>query len=242
MTSSAPNSDSNDSIDIFIVDDHPPICEAVKHSLETTSGMTVCGDASTVREGFRQIEEIEPDVAVIDLSLEQGHGLDLVENVHAHLPRVEVLVFSMYDENVYAERAIRAGASGYLMKTQPTEQLVEAVQTVVRGETALSHRLSSRLLNQMVRGESTKTTSPLDELTDRELEVFQMLGQGKSLDDIQEELSLSRKTIETYRRRAKEKLDFDNVSQLLRYAVWWTHGRGTNTADPHQSPLTETVQ
>jgi DNA-binding NarL/FixJ family response regulator len=125
------------------------------------------------------------------------------------------------------------------MKTESTQKLVEAIQTVARGETALSHTLSSRLLNQMVRGESTKTTSPLDQLTDRELEVFQMLGQGKSLDDIQEELSLSRKTIETYRRRAKEKLDFDNVSQLLRYAVWWTHGRGTNTMDPQQSPLPE---
>lgn len=228
MISSTNASEAGRPIRLFIVDDHPSICEAVTGAVEAVDDMKMCGTAHTITEGFSQIEAIEPDVALLDISLEDGHGFDLVENIQAQVTNVRMIVFSMYNEEVYAERAIRAGASGYLMKSESTERLLEGVRTVQEGGTVLSDRLSNQILNRMMGENSSKRNRPLDELTDRELEVFQMLGEGKSLEEIEDGLSLSRKTIETYRRRAKDKLGFDDVSQLLRYAVRWTHGRGTN--------------
>jgi DNA-binding NarL/FixJ family response regulator len=142
-----------------------------------------------------------------------------------------MVVFSMYDEDVYAERAIRAGASGYLMKSEPTENIVEAVRSAHEGEVYLSRKMSSRILNKVAMGQSSEPCFAIDELTDREMAVFQMLGQGYSVQEIQDRLSLSRKTIETYRRRAKEKLGYDTVSELLQYAVQWTYGQGTSGED-----------
>lgn len=227
MTSTSHDAEAD--LQVFIVDDHPSICDAVADAVESAPGMEMCGAAHTVAQGFSQIEAVEPDVALVDLSFEDGHGLDLVENIQAQVPSVQIIVFSMYDETIYAERAIQAGASGYLMKAESMDRLLEAIWTVQEGETVLSDQLRSEILNRMMEGEaSTDEEHPIDALTDRELEVFQMLGEGKSIEDIEDGLSLSRKTIETYRRRAKDKLGFDDVSELLRYAVRWTHGRGTN--------------
>jgi len=218
---------ANDHIHVFLVDDHPAIREALADTIDGTMDMEVCGQASSSDEAFRMIEQLEPDVAIVDISLNDAHGLDLVQNVRAQYPDVKMVVFSMYDENVYAERAIRAGASGYLMKSEPTKNVIEAIRSVDRGEVYLSRRMASRILNKVAMGRSTEPSFAIDELTDREMAVFQMLGQGYSVQDIQERLSLSRKTIETYRRRAKEKLGFDTVSELLQYAVQWTYGQGT---------------
>jgi DNA-binding NarL/FixJ family response regulator len=131
----------------------------------------------------------------------------------------------MYDENVYAERAIRAGAAGYVMKTEPTEEVIRAIRSVGQGEVFLSRRMSSRILSKVIRQQDYTLTSMTEELTDREMMVFRMLGEGHSVRDIADTLDLSRKTVETYRRRAKEKLGFDTVSELLQYAVQWTYGR-----------------
>ena len=190
--------------------------------------MEICGETSSSDEAFREIEEIQPDVAIVDISLNDAHGLDLVQNVRSQYPEVRMIVFSMYDENVYAERAIRAGAAGYLMKSEPTKNIVEAVRSAHDGEVYLSRKMSSRILNKVAMGRTAEPSFAIDELTDREMAVFQMLGQGYSVQEIQDRLSLSRKTIETYRRRAKEKLGFDTVSELLQYAVQWTYGQGTH--------------
>jgi DNA-binding NarL/FixJ family response regulator len=214
-------------IRVFLVDDHPAIREAVRDTVEGTIDMEVCGEADSADEAFHQIEELKPDVAIVDISLNDAHGLDLVQNVRSQHPDVEMVVFSMYDENVYAERAIRAGASGYLMKSGPTKNVVEAIRSVNDGEVYLSRRMASRILNKVAKGHSSEPSFAIDELTDREMAVFQMLGQGYSVQEIQDRLSLSRKTIETYRRRAKEKLGFDTVSELLQYAVQWTYSQGT---------------
>lgn len=216
-------------IQVFLVDDHPAIREAIRDRIESTIDMVVCGEAGSSDEAFRKIEEIEPDVAVVDISLTDAHGLDLVQNVRAQFSDVQVVVYSMYDERVYAERAIRAGASGYLMKTDSTKSLVEAIRTVDDGEVYLSRRMASRILNKVARGDSSEASFPIDELTDRELAVFQMLGEGYSVSEIQDRLNLARKTVETYRRRAKEKLDIDSVSKLLQYALQWTSA--TNASD-----------
>lgn len=222
------NNRSTDHIRVYMVDDHPAIREAVRDTIESTIDMEICGESSSSDEAFRDIEELEPDVAIVDISLNDAHGLDLVQNVRAQYPDVRLVVFSMYDENVYAERAIRAGASGYLMKSEPTENIVEAIRSANDGEVYLSRQMSSRILNKVAMGRSSEPSFAIDELTDREMAVFQMLGQGYSVQEIQDRLSLSRKTIETYRRRAKEKLGFDTVSELLQYAVQWTYGQGTH--------------
>lgn len=217
---------ATDHIRVFLVDDHPAILEAIRDRIEETIDIEVCGEAGSSEKAFRQIEELEPDVAIVDISLEDAHGLDLVQNVRAQHPDIQVMVFSMYDEMVYAERAIRAGASGYLMKSEPTDDLIEAIRVVNDGEVFLSRNMASRILNKVARGESSEPSFPIDELTDRELAVFQMLGEGYSIEEIQDRLNLARKTIETYRRRAKEKLDFESVSKLLQYAVQWASAPG----------------
>ncbi len=227
-------SKDTDHIRVFLVDDHPAILEAIRDRLQETLDLEVCGTAGSPTTAFRQIEKQQPDVVVVDISLEDGHGLDLVQNTRSQYPDIEMIVFSMYDEMVYAERAIRLGASGYLMKDESLEELVKGIRSVHDGEVYLSDEMSSRILNKVARGESADPGFPIDELTDRELAVFQMLGEGHSIEEIQDRLNIARKTVEAYRRRAKEKLGFDSVSGLLQYAVQWATAPGAG-ADSLQS-------
>jgi DNA-binding NarL/FixJ family response regulator len=206
---------------VYVVDDHPPIRRAVTNALESTIDLEVCGHASGLHEAAEQLREHAPDVIVVDLSLPNGHGLELVDWVQARDIRSAVLVLSMHDEAVYAERALRAGASGYLMKTEPLDRLVRAVRRAERGETCLSRQMASRILDGGRGG--SEPCFPIDELTGRERQVFELLGAGRSVEEIQEQLDLSRKTVETYRRRAKEKLGCESIPALLQYAVQWTY-------------------
>ena len=222
------NQGSRDRIRVIVVDDHPAIREALGDAIESKMDLELVGQAASAEAALQLIGEVEPQVAVVDVSLEDAHGLDLVQNIRIQHPDVQVVVFSMYDENVYAERAVRAGASGYLMKSEPTQHVIEAIRSVTRGEIYLSRRMGSRLLSKVAMGRGSNSSSfTIDELTDREMAVFQMLGEGYSVEEITDRLHLSRKTVETYRRRAKEKLGFDTVAELLQYAVQWTHGQGT---------------
>lgn len=233
---------STDHIRVYLVDDHPAIREAIRDTVGSTIDMEICGESSSSDEAFRDIEEMNLDVAIIDISLDDAHGLDLVQKIQTQYPQVRTIVFSMYDENVYAERAIRAGASGYLMKSAPTETIIDAIRSVYEGEVYLSDKMSSRILKNVARGQSSEPRFAIDELTDREMAVFQMLGQGYTIEEIQDRLNLSRKTIETYRRCAKEKLGFDTVSELLQHAVKWTYGQGMDEeADglAHESSSTD---
>ncbi len=231
-TQSAKRTNSSDRIRILIVDDHPAVREALADTIEGKMDMDLVGQASSADEAFRMVEKLQPTVAVVDISLEDSHGLDLVQNIRAQHPDVQVVVFSMYDEGVYAERAIRAGASGYLMKSEPTQSVMEAIRNVHRGEVHLSRQMASHILNKVAMGRSSGPSFAIDELTDREMAVFQMLGEGFSVQEITDRLSLSRKTIETYRRRAKEKLGFDSVAELLQYAVQWTYSQGGEAPRP----------
>ncbi|ARA91841.1 MAG: DNA-binding response regulator [Bacteroidetes bacterium] len=216
-----------DRIRVLVVDDHPAIRDALADTINNKMDLQLVGQASSADEAFRLVETLKPNVVTVDISLEDAHGLDLVQNIRAQFPDVHLVVFSMYDENVYAERAIRAGASGYLMKSESTQSVVEAIRCVVRGEVYLSRKMASRILSKVAMGRSSSPNFAIDELTDREMAVFQMLGQGYSVPEITERLNLSRKTVETYRRRAKEKLGFDTVAELLQYAVQWTYGQGS---------------
>ncbi len=231
----APN--SNDTrTQVFIVDDHPAVREALAASINSKIDMRVIGESGTAKKALRQMERHEPNIAVVDISLQDAHGLDLVEEIRSRFSDIRVVVFSMYDESVYAERAIRAGASGFVMKSEPTESVVNAIQSVSEGDVYLSERMSSRILSKVIRQKDYAFNSATEQLTDREMTVFQKLGEGDNVRDIADELGLSRKTIETYRRRAKEKLGFDTVDELLQYAVQWTYGRDPNqwSDDPEE--------
>ena len=214
---------ATDHIRVIVVDDHPAIREALSGVINAKMDMVLCGEATSADGAFQLVESIKPDVAVIDISLEDVHGLDLVQNLRAQYPELRVVIFSMYDESVYAERAIRAGASGYVMKSEPTQNVVDAIRCVAQGEIHLSRRMATRFLSKILQGSKKRSRSAIDELTDREMAVFQMLGEGHSVPEIAQRLNLGRKTVETYRRRAKEKLGFASVSELLQYAVQWMY-------------------
>jgi len=228
-------------ISVYLVDDHPAIRNAVRDKIEHLIDMEICGETGSAEQALREVEALRPDVCVADISLEDGHGLDLIRNLGAQFPEVQSVIFSMYDEKVYAERALRAGASGYLMKNASTDTLIEAIRCAHDEGVYLSKKMTSRVLGKVREQGNSSPSFPIDDLTDREMSVFQMLGQGYSIEEIQDRLSLARKTIETYRRRAKEKLGFDTVSELLQYAVQWTYGQGSDSeeeemAEPTVSP------
>ncbi|MFO8100200.1 MAG: response regulator transcription factor [Salinibacter sp.] len=232
----ASNGSPDSHISTFIVDDHPSIRDAIRSRIDEVMDIDVSGEAGSSEEALRQIEELGPTVTVIDLSLEDGHGLDLIENLNARCPDVRAVVFSMYEEEVYAERALRAGAAGYVMKTKSPSALVEAIRRASEGNVYLSERMTSRILSKVAGGEGPNF--PIDELTDRELSVVQMLGQGYSVEEITDRLNLARKTIETYRRRAKEKLGFETVSDLLQFALMWTYRQsGQEKGETDEPPV-----
>lgn len=230
-TKNRKENNGNDPIAVYLVDDHPAIRNAIRARIADVPDMEVCGESGSSEKAIRQIEELDPAVAVVDISLEDGDGLDLIETLPARCPDVHSLVFSIYNENVYAERALSVGAAGYLMKKESLSTLTEAIRTVSGGNVYLSKKMAARVLNRVMGEENGGRSVPTHELTDREMAVFRMVGQGHSVEDIEERLSLARKTVESYRRRAKEKLGFNTVRELLVFAVRWTLDRGTHSEE-----------
>lgn len=215
---------SREQTTVFLVDDHPAIREVLKSLVRDRAGMEVVGDRARAADALPLIEQHAPDVVVVDISLEDTDGLTLIRRIRSRAPDPRILVFSMHDEEVYAERAVRAGASGYLMKTESTHEVVRAIEEVSEGQVYLSQHISSRILGKVIRMDDYTNASQFGELTDRELTVFRTLGEGYSVREIADRLDLNRKTIETYRRRAKEKLGYETVEELLQHAVQWCNG------------------
>ena len=218
-------------IRVVASDDHPAVRDAIADAVGAQPDMDLVGLAGSADEAFDLIRNARPDVAVVDISLGDAHGLDLVQNLRAEVETLEVVVFSMYDEAVYAERALRAGARGYVRKSEPTAAVTEAIRAAAAGEIYLARRAASRILSKVAFGGTGRSESPggepgLEDLTDREMAVFQLLGQGRPPEEIADRLNLSRKTVETYRRRAKEKLGFESVTELLQFAIQWTYSQG----------------
>lgn len=218
-----PSTDSDGHIGVYLVDDHPAIRDAIRTRIDGVIDMEVCGGTSSQDEAAHQIKELAPKVAVIDISLGDGDGLHLIEGLPEDLD-VQSVVYSMCDEEIYAERALRAGAAGYLMKEDSTSDLKTAIRTVSEGNTYLSKEMTSQVLWRAAEDGDAGPGFPIDELTDREMSVFRMLGDGYSIEEIKDQLGLAKKTIETYRRRAKEKLGLDTISELLQFAVKWNYG------------------
>ncbi len=212
---------------VLIVDDHPIVRQGLKRMIETESDLTVCGEAESEAQARRAIRELNPDIVIVDLSLEDGDGLELVRDVHAHHPEVPMLVLSMHDETIYAERLLAEGASGYIMKQAAADQLLRALRTVLSGETYLSDTLMEALRARGY-GSGNEVADPVARLSNRELQVLNLVGRGVSSRDIAAELGLSVKTVESHRQSTKRKLNFATNAQLLQFAMNWFAGRKPN--------------
>ncbi|MBW3540124.1 MAG: response regulator transcription factor [Planctomycetes bacterium] len=206
---------------ILIVDDHPVMRRGLAQVIGDQPDLTVVAEASSIDEALGMVDEHQPDLMLIDLSLGDGSGIELLRQVREKNAHVRMLVTSMHDETLFAERVLRAGGRGYVHKSAPTETLLEAIRHVLEGGIHLSPAMSSRLLDQVVGGAPVGDRSPVEKLSDRELEVFQMIGEGMITKQIAARLGLSAKTIETYRENIKSKLNLNNAAELTRHAVQW---------------------
>ncbi|MBB6429002.1 response regulator transcription factor [Algisphaera agarilytica] len=210
---------------IVVVDDHPIVRRGLIELINDVPEFDVVGEAPDVSTALDVLSEVRPDLALIDLSLGDGHGLELIKQIRAAELNIKMLVVSMMDEALYADRVLRAGASGYLRKEQATENIITAIRQVLDNKIYLSPSATARVLNRVATNESP-AQSPVSTLSDRELEVFELLGDGLSSRDIAARLHLSVKTVETYREKIKTKLSLKNGSELTRHAIHWAMRKG----------------
>jgi len=213
----------NKKIGILIVDDHPIMRRGLAELINLEKDLVVCGEADSVKTALEFIKTHKPRVALVDLSLKNENGLELIKDIKARFPTVLMLVLSMHDEAFYAERALRAGAKGYIMKQQATTQVLVAIRRILGGDVYLSDLMSSKVLRKVTGEKDHKTDSSVERLSDRELEVFRMIGTGLGTRQIAEKLSRSVKTVETYREHIKLKLDLKDSSELVQNAIQWLH-------------------
>lgn len=206
---------------VFLVDDHAMFREGLRKLIESETDMTVCGDASDATEALNKIRTTKPDVVIVDISLEGSSGLDLIKDIKAELEDLPILVVSMHDESLYAERAIRAGAMGFVMKHEPAKTVRAAIKKVLGGDMYLSEKMSSTVINRLMRGHEEAVKSPIKTLSDRELEVFRLLGQGWSVRKIGAELGVAVPTINSFRNRIKEKLQLKSSTEVMLHAIQW---------------------
>jgi len=212
---------------ILVVDDHPLMRKGLALTLEAESDMEVVAQAADAEEAMSIVEKQEVDVAVVDISLPGMSGLELIKHLQALRPGIKVLVVSRHDETLYAERAIRAGARGYVMKLEASDLIVGAVRRVMAGGIYVSAEINERMLQTMAGGRAELGRSPLEVLSDRELEVFELIGRGHPNREIAERLHLSVKTVESYRTRIKEKLGLKTAAEVMQHAFQWIGSEGT---------------
>lgn len=210
---------------VFIVDDHTMFREGLRQLIEREPGLTVCGDAASAADAMPGICETHPDVVLVDISLSGASGIDLIKSIRAEDENLPILVVSMHDESLYAERALRAGAMGYVMKHEPAKTMKAAIRKVLGGDMYLSEKMSSNVINKLMRGQAVSPpppASPIESLSDRELEVFRLLGQGKGVRHIAEQLEVTVATVNSFRNRIKEKLGLKSSTEVMLHAIQWT--------------------
>jgi len=208
-------------IKVFIVDDHPVVRQGLALVLRLEPDMVVCGEAETVTDALRGIESARPDVAIVDLSLRDSSGLELVKDLHVYRPELPVVVLSMHDESLFAERVMKAGAKAYLMKDEAQQAILAAIRKVHAGGMYLSERMSGRLLAMFLQGTTSPGESLISRLSDRELEVFELIGRGVTTREIAGKLNLSIKTVEAHREHIKKKLKLADATALMQHAIHW---------------------
>jgi DNA-binding NarL/FixJ family response regulator len=206
---------------VYLVDDHPLVREWLTNLIHQQPDLTVCGEAESAPQAFEAISNLKPDVAIVDISLKTGSGIELIKNIRTLRPPVAVIVLSMHEESLYAERAVRAGARGYIMKRETAGKVITAIRQVLEGKLYLSERQTALFAQKFLDKNSSLFSSPIERLSDRELEVFQLLGEGNETRQIAENLHISVKTVQVFCARIKEKLNLANATELLREAVRW---------------------
>jgi DNA-binding NarL/FixJ family response regulator len=206
---------------IVIIDDHPLFRKGLEQLISSSNGFAVCGEAGNAAEGLSALRKLKPDLTIIDISLPGANGIELIKNIRAEFPKLPLLVLSMHDESVYALRSIRAGAQGYIMKQEALENVVRALHEIMSGRPYLSPAMSARLITNFAKGNDDAKTNLADNLSDRELEILELIGKGREVREIARELHLSPKTVETHRAHIKEKLNLANARQVARFAVQW---------------------
>lgn len=215
---------------VLIVDDHPIVRQGLRRLIEQEEDLTVCGEAETTREAKAAIRELKPDVVIVDISLKQGDGIELVKDARAHYPALPLLVLSMHDESIYAERMLSAGANGYIMKQAASDQFLVALRRVLEGGIYVSEVVGNSMIQKFASGGAYISANPIDRLSNRELQILHMIGRGLSTRQAAEALNLSVKTVESHRQRIKRKLNLSTGSQLVQYAVNWFSGRESGAA------------
>lgn len=206
---------------VFLVDDHPLVREWLANLINQQPDLEICGETGEKKGALELLAAARPDIAVVDISLEGGSGLELIKEIRSLQPNVILIVLSMHDETLYAERALRAGARGYVMKREATKKILQAIRCVLGGKIYVSEKIAALMAEKFVEGRPSGPISPLEQLSDRELEVFQLLGRGYATRRIAEELHVSFKTVQSFSARIKEKLKLANATELLREAVRW---------------------
>jgi len=206
---------------IFIVDDHAMFRDGLRRLIDQEPDLTVCGDAPDAASGLNGIRESAPDLVIVDISLDTTSGIDLIKAVKRDHEDMPVLVVSMHSESLYGDRALRAGSMGYVMKSEPATTVVAAIRKVLSGNVHMSETMATLVVSKFVKGETDQIPSPLEALSDREMEVFRMLGQGKGTREIAQEMNVALPTISSFKNRIKEKLAFKNSTEMILYALQW---------------------
>ncbi len=212
---------------VLVVDDHPIIRQGLGLLINQESDLVVCGEAEEATGAMHVLASSKPDILIVDISLNGPDGLDLLKNIRNLHPTLPVLILSMHDESIYAERALRAGANGYIMKQEATEKVLVALRRILCGEIYVSDRIANRMLKHYITGSGTVRNSSIADLSDRELEVFRLIGEGHGTRQIAEELHLSVKTVESYQAHIKEKLSLRSSRELMQHAIQWTMNEKT---------------
>jgi DNA-binding NarL/FixJ family response regulator len=210
---------------ILIVDDHPIVRQGLRRLMENEEDLSVCGEVETARDARTAIKELNPDAVIVDISLKQGDGIELVRDVRAHYATLPMLVLSMHDEAIYAERMLSAGANGYIMKQAASEQFLASLRRVLDGGIYVSEAVGSNMIQKFASGGAYISANPIDRLSNRELQILHMIGKGMSTRETANSLNLSIKTVESHRQRIKRKLNLNTGAQLVQYAVNWFAGR-----------------
>lgn len=228
MAQAKPNRIDDKRTRVLLVDDHAVVRYGIAQLINRQSDMVVCGEEEDAARAMSAIEKLKPDLVIADISLKDSSGLELMRNIKAQYSGLPVLVVSAHDESIYAEIAFRAGALGYLMKQEALERIIAAIRRVLSGNIYVSDALAAKMLQQQIRGKTDIQESPVKGLSDRELEVFQLIGQWKKTSEIAQELHLSVKTIEYYREQIKRKLNLKNSAELTQHATSWVQGERSN--------------
>lgn len=207
---------------VFVVDDHPIVRQGLALLINREADLTVCGEAEDAQTAMQSVNSVPPDIMVVDISLNGPDGLDLLKDIRTRHPDLPVLILSMHDESIYAERALRAGAQGYIMKQEATEKVLVALRRILSHEIYVSERIANRMLQRYIGSPGAERQSSVADLTDRELEVFRLIGEGHSTRQIAEELHISIKTVESYQAHIKEKLSLRSARELVQHAIQWS--------------------